>query len=411
MSNFKKEAGKVWRTVRECLVHALVPIFMYLAMSGILLIVLQKHAGEDGAVSRSTVLTASIICGVIAVAYNALMSWGCGGTHFEQLISGNMKRRSAAELGSDLTITGYKEHKEYRPWKGFLMGFFVCIPVVVAGLLFGKFQPVIESGTTGKGAAVALLIFEFFAGWAVMPFQYLHASNFYMSTLVALIPFVVSGVFYIVGAYSKRAKVAKEQALADRKSAEQTAKKRERRMRIIGGKHRGRVLTEFKGEAIRPTADRVKESVFNILSREIAGARVLDLFCGSGALGLECISRGAKEAVFNDCSKDSVAVLTANIKKLGEGEVCTVRALDYLACLSALQGKFDIVFLDPPYRFDYGVKAAEEIARRGLLAEDGVIVYERDKPFEESAAENSGLHVADVRKYGKTYVSFLRKPL
>ncbi|MFR2944126.1 MAG: 16S rRNA (guanine(966)-N(2))-methyltransferase RsmD, partial [Lachnospiraceae bacterium] len=166
-------------------------------------------------------------------------------------------------------------------------------------------------------------------------------------------------------------------------------------MRIIGGKHRGRVLTEFKGEAIRPTADRVKESVFNILSREIAGARVLDLFCGSGALGLECISRGAKEAVFNDCSKDSVAVLTANIKKLGEGEVCTVRALDYLACLSALQGKFDIVFLDPPYRFDYGVKAAEEIARRGLLAEDGVIVYERDKPFEESAAENFGLHVAD----------------
>lgn len=182
-------------------------------------------------------------------------------------------------------------------------------------------------------------------------------------------------------------------------------------MRIIGGKHRGRVLTEFKGEAIRPTADRVKESVFNILSREIAGARVLDLFCGSGALGLECISRGAKEAVFNDCSKDSVAVLTANIKKLGEGEVCTVRALDYLACLSALQGKFDIVFLDPPYRFDYGVKAAEEIARRGLLAEDGVIVYERDKPFEENAAENLGLHVADVRKYGKTYVSFLRKPL
>ena len=101
---------------------------------------------------------------------------------------------------------------------------FVCLPVVVAGLLFGKFQPVIESGTTGKGAAVALLIFEFFAGWAVMPFQYLHAPNFYMSILVALIPFVVSGVFYIVGAYSKRAKVAKEQALADRKSAEQTAK-------------------------------------------------------------------------------------------------------------------------------------------------------------------------------------------
>ena len=182
-------------------------------------------------------------------------------------------------------------------------------------------------------------------------------------------------------------------------------------MRIIAGTARGTVIDAPLGRDTRPTLDRVRENVFNILQQPVRGARVLDLFCGSGALGLECISRGAKEAVFNDCSKDSVAVLTANIKKLGEGEVCTVRALDYLACLSALQGKFDIVFLDPPYRFDYGVKAAEEIARRGLLAEDGVIVYERDKPFEESVAESCGLHVADVRKYGKTYVSFLRKLL
>lgn len=224
MNSFKKNAGKVWRTVRECLVHSLVPMFMYLAMSGMLLVVLQRHTDEDGNVTRTAVLTASIICGIIAVAYNALMSWGCGGSHFEQLVSGNMKRRSAEELGSDLTITGYKAHKEYRPWKGFLMGFFVCLPVVIGGLLFGKYQANIEAGTTGKGAAILLLIFEFLAGWAVMPFQYLHASNYYLSVLFALIPLIVSGVFYIVGAYSRRASVAKKQALADRKSAEQTAK-------------------------------------------------------------------------------------------------------------------------------------------------------------------------------------------
>ena len=224
MNSFKKNAGKVWRTVRECLVHSLVPMVMYLAMSGMLLVVLQRHTDEDGNVTRTAVLTASIICGIIAVAYNALMSWGCGGSHFEQLVSGNMKRRSAEELGSDLTITGYKAHKEYRPWKGFLMGFFVCLPVVIGGLLFGKYQANIEAGTTGKGAAVLLLIFEFLAGWAVMPFQYLHASNYYLSILFALIPLIVSGAFYIVGAYSRRASVAKKQALADRKSAEQTAK-------------------------------------------------------------------------------------------------------------------------------------------------------------------------------------------
>lgn len=179
------------------------------------------------------------------------------------------------------------------------------------------------------------------------------------------------------------------------------------RMRIIGGKHRGRILAEFKGEEIRPTADRVKESLFNVLSREIAGARVLDLFCGSGALGLECLSRGAEEAVFNDCSKDSVAVLKANIKKLGAEENCTVYTLDYLACLSRLSGKFDIIFLDPPYRFDYGVSATEEIARRSLLSDSGVIVYERNAPFPE---EKTGIFtVCDVRKYGKTYLSLLRQ--
>ena len=181
-------------------------------------------------------------------------------------------------------------------------------------------------------------------------------------------------------------------------------------MRIIGGKHKGRVLTEFSGEEIRPTSDRVKESLFNVLSGKkygIVGARVLDLFCGSGALGLECLSRGAKEATFNDRSKDSVAVLRSNVKKLGEQDRCTLYELDYLDCLSRLNGAFDIVFIDPPYRFTYGAIAVEQLIRRGLLSENGVIVYERTEPFDNSKAEN--IEVADVRKYGKTYVSLLRR--
>lgn len=177
-------------------------------------------------------------------------------------------------------------------------------------------------------------------------------------------------------------------------------------MRIIGGKHRGRVLAEFKGEEIRPTADRVKESVFNILAARLFGARVLDLFCGSGALGLECISRGAAECVFNDCSKESVAVLLQNVKKVGEADKCAVHTLDYRVCLSRLTGQFDVVFLDPPYRFDYGKIAAEEILKRGLLKKGGVIVYERDEPYCPSGAFEENVDVR-VKKYGKTYVSFL----
>ena len=154
-------------------------------------------------------------------------------------------------------------------------------------------------------------------------------------------------------------------------------------MRIIGGKYKSRVLAEFPGTDVRPTGDRVKESLFNILSLKIGGARVLDLFCGSGALGLECLSRGAKEAVFNDFSSESIRLLEKNMKALGvvkgaEGKVYT---LDFSVCLDGLKGGFDLIFLDPPYRFEYGVPALEKIARRGLLNENGIAVYERDKPF------------------------------
>lgn len=224
MNAIKKKAGEFFRTLRECFVHSLVPLFMYLSMSGMLLVVISRNADDAGNVAQGTVLTASIICGLIAAAYNALMAWGCGGTHFEQLVSGNMKRRSAEELGSDLTITGYKAHKEYRPWKGFVIGLFIALPVLAGGLLFGNYQQEILAGTTSKAAGVWIVIFMFLAGWATIPFRYLNAPYWGVSATFALIPVIVTGVFYIVGAYSRRASVAKKQALADRKSAEQTQK-------------------------------------------------------------------------------------------------------------------------------------------------------------------------------------------
>ena len=179
-------------------------------------------------------------------------------------------------------------------------------------------------------------------------------------------------------------------------------------MRIIGGKYRSRVLAEFDGEAVRPTSDRVKESLFNILSLKLIGARVLDLFSGSGALGLESLSRGAKEVVFNDCAKSSVAILKKNLSalKVGVGEEAKVLNYDYLVCLEQARGSFDLIFIDPPYRFDYGEKALECIASKGLLSENGIAVYERDRPFETKI---DGLEKYDERKYGKTYITFFRR--
>lgn len=180
-------------------------------------------------------------------------------------------------------------------------------------------------------------------------------------------------------------------------------------MRIIGGKYRSRILTGFEGENVRPTSDRAREALFNILTLKIRGARVLDLFAGSGALGIESLSRGAKEVVFNDVSKESVAILKRNLTTLEipiNGAEAKVKQADYLDCLRREKETFDLIFIDPPYRFDYGKKALETIAQNGLLMENGIAVYERDCPFE---GEIVGLEKYDERKYGKAYLTFFRK--
>ena len=180
-------------------------------------------------------------------------------------------------------------------------------------------------------------------------------------------------------------------------------------MRIIAGKYKSRVLAEFAGEDVRPTSDRAKEALFNILSLKIYGARVLDLFAGSGALGIESLSRGAKEVVFNDCSKDSLAILKKNLTALKipvNGEEAKLMQSDYLVALGQLKGEFDLIFIDPPYRLEYGRQALETIAQKGLLSANGIAVYERDRAFE---GEIEGLEKYDERKYGKAHFAFFRK--
>lgn len=175
-------------------------------------------------------------------------------------------------------------------------------------------------------------------------------------------------------------------------------------MRVISGKYRRLNLAEFRGSDIRPTADRVKESLFNILSYKIMGATVLDLFCGSGSLGIECLSRGAKFVHFNDISPASIAVLNKNLYRL-RGEKYAVTTGDWLPCVRGLKQKFDLAFIDPPYADDCGIRAIEELASRKLVYSGGMIVYERDRAFTGTIA---GLDVTDERKYGKTYLTFFQ---
>ena len=171
-------------------------------------------------------------------------------------------------------------------------------------------------------------------------------------------------------------------------------------MRIIAGKYRGRVLAQFEKIGVRPTSDRVKESVFQILSARLYGARVLDLFCGTGALGLESLSRGAAEVVFNDSSAESIALLKKNLAALKE--TAKVYKLDYKACLNSVSGKFDLIFADPPYKEDIAAEILSLVKARGILAENGLVVFESER--EEEPAE--GFTLKDKRSYGRTKVMF-----
>jgi 16S rRNA (guanine966-N2)-methyltransferase len=183
-------------------------------------------------------------------------------------------------------------------------------------------------------------------------------------------------------------------------------------MRVISGKYRGRKLESPKDEDIRPTADSVKEAVFNILQGEADGARVLDLFCGSGALGIEALSRGAAYVMFADQATESVELTGRNLNGMDyNGKL--LRA-DYRQTLNTLSRPFDIIFIDPPYAGGLGLNAVKLILERGLLSNGGIIVWERAAKLprgvtqEDFDAEEFNLS-ADVRRYGKTEVVFLRK--
>ena len=146
-------------------------------------------------------------------------------------------------------------------------------------------------------------------------------------------------------------------------------------MRVITGTARGRRLKELQGMDTRPTTDKVKESMFSILQFDIEGRRVLDLFAGTGQLGIEALSRGAAEAVFVDKRADAVKLVRDNLELCGLLDRAQVRSGDSLAYLRSGE-KFDLIFLDPPYASGLLVKALEDIAAFDICREHGIIVAE-----------------------------------
>lgn len=155
-------------------------------------------------------------------------------------------------------------------------------------------------------------------------------------------------------------------------------------MRIISGTARGRRLQEPDGRKVRPTTDKVKESIFNIIQFDIEGRKALDLFAGSGQLGIEALSRGAASCTFVDKAPDSLRLVRANIKVSGLDENAAVVSGDSLVFIEGGE-KFDLIFLDPPYDTDLLEKALESVNKFDILQENGIMVCEsqRDKALPE----------------------------
>ena len=179
-------------------------------------------------------------------------------------------------------------------------------------------------------------------------------------------------------------------------------------MRGISGAARGRRLKELPGLDTRPTTDKVKESVFNIIQFDIEGRRVLDLFGGTGQMGIEALSRGAEHAVFVDLSPAAAGIIRQNLSATGFTGAARVVRSDWRAFLSGCREKFDLIFLDPPYRADTLENALETIAGIDILTQHGIIVCE--SPLEKELPNLAAPYEKGREyRYGKIKITLYRR--
>lgn len=184
-------------------------------------------------------------------------------------------------------------------------------------------------------------------------------------------------------------------------------------MRVISGTARGKKLSSLEGLETRPTLDRVKEALFNIIQFDIREASILDLFSGSGALAIEALSRGASSALCCDSSSKAIRIINKNLEDTRLKDRAKIVNKDYLQALSELKNrseKFDIIFLDPPYKSDFIEKSIENILKYNLLTKDGIIIAETDDENKIEEIKNiKDIEIYDARKYGIVHIIFIRK--
>ena len=181
-------------------------------------------------------------------------------------------------------------------------------------------------------------------------------------------------------------------------------------MRVISGTAKGTKLKTIESNSTRPTLDRVKESLFNILQDKIKDKVVLDLFAGSGALGIEALSRGATKSYFCDNNYEAIKVIKENLTKTKLLDKAIIYNADYISAIKRVKEQLSIVFLDPPYKFDLAVKAIKELQKNNLVTKDSIIIIETDEINRdiEELQKMENIKIEDTRKYGRANLIFIR---
>lgn len=227
MAKAKKVMKTIGRHAWERFKESFPITLMYCCAGSILLMLTMK--GEEMKWDTAKLLW-TIVCIVAAAAYNALIAYAIGGKSYEMLVSGNMKRYTAVEYGSEYKISAHKEANEYRAWKGFAVGGMISIFTILVAIIFGCNQAAIDAKKVETGF-VGLMMFCFFlSGWSILPIYFLNMSgyaiSYFVSCLFALVPILVSGIMYIVGAYAKRNKAWREREIAEKLAQEEEKKEK-----------------------------------------------------------------------------------------------------------------------------------------------------------------------------------------
>ena len=185
-------------------------------------------------------------------------------------------------------------------------------------------------------------------------------------------------------------------------------------MRVISGTARGTKLYSIEDLSTRPTLDRVKESLFNIIFNEIEDCVALDLFSGSGAIGIELLSRGAKKVYFNDTNPKCIEMIKRNLNATHLLDKAVISKVEYKDILKKLKNddvKFDIIYIDPPYKSSFGTDSIKLIKEYNLLKENGIVILETDEEERDKKIileiESDNFKIYDSRKYGRAHLLFL----